>query len=91
MTTFHERAAALLDSSKDTDTVIVAIVDANNRMVIHHSHSGRPRDLVDIASSLLDQALDIIHQDAMIADNHDLMMQVAEAIDALPDRFEEPD
>lgn len=91
MTTFHERAAAMLDRSKNTDTVLVAIVGANNTMVIHHTHSGRPRDLVDIASSLLDQALTMLHQDAMIEDNHDIMMQVAEAIDALPDRFKEPD
>ena len=87
----YDGARALIDGIQETNTGIVAIVGRDSTMVIHHTHTGRPRDLINVALSLLDQALTMLHQDAMIEDNNDLMMQVAEAIDALPDRFEEPD
>ena len=95
---FHSRATGLLSVGDATDTVIIARITAAHAMVQHVKHADRPRDLVDLASSLLEQAsdrldeqFDLVTDDWPDAEAAALRGMITNALECLPDRFEEND
>ena len=85
---FH--GIALLQGVKETDTALVAVIGECGTMAQTLKHAGRPRDLVDLASSPLEQAADIIDEDDdPSAEIHALRVQISSAAMNLPNRFEE--
>lgn len=87
---FHGRAEQLLATATPTDTVVLAIITADHALVCQVKHAGRPRDLVDLAASLLEQAADIIDEDdAPSEETSTLRDQISNAALSLPNRFDE--
>lgn len=85
MADFRTRALASLDAAHPGAILIVA---ADQDGAVQHQWAGTPQQMVDIASSLLDGALDRLRDEG--AEECDLAMQVEDALSVLPDRFADP-
>jgi hypothetical protein len=83
----RERIHHTLATAKPTDTVVVAVMDGDG--AVTHTTLPQASRLVDLASSLLDQALDLLREDG--AEHSDLAEQIEDALSLLPDRFAEPE
>jgi hypothetical protein len=81
------RAIATIDTAKPDDLIVVATVSTDGGATIH-TITPRAIALVDLASSLLDQALDILRENG--AEGGELALQIEDALDILPDRFADP-
>lgn len=81
-----QRIEHTLSTVKPADTVVVAVLDGKGAVV----HTIRPDagKLVDLATSLLDQALDALREDG--AEHTELAEQIEDALGLLPDRHADP-
>lgn len=82
----RERLDHTLNTAKEDDLVLLAVMDAKGA-VIHTLRPDADR-LVDLGSSLLDQALDLLREQG--ADETDLAEKIENALEILPDRFADP-
>ena len=82
----HQRIQHTLSTIKPDETLVLAVMDASGA-VIHIVRPDAVR-LVNLASSLLDQALDALREDG--AENTDLAEQIEDALGVLPDRHADP-
>lgn len=80
---FRTRALASLDAARPGAMLLIVASDQDG--VVQHQWAGTPQQMVDIASSLLDGALDRLRdKDAAWSK---LAEQIELALDELPDRF----
>ena len=82
----RQRIEHTISTVKPTDTVVVAVMDATGAVI----HTVRPAvtTLVDLATSLLDQALDALREEG--AEHCELAEQIEDALGLLPDRHADP-
>lgn len=75
-----------LSTIKPGDTLVLAVMDDRGAII----HTVRPdaAKLVDLASSLLDHALDALREDG--AEHTELADQIEDALSVLPDRHADP-
>lgn len=78
----RQRIEHTLSTIKPADTFVLAVMDASSAVI----HTVRPDAvrLVNLASSLLDQALDALREDG--AEHTELAEQIEDALGLLPDR-----
>ena len=83
----RQRIEQTLSAIKPADTLVLAVIDDSGAVI----HTVRPEagKLVDLASSLLDQALDALREDA--AEHSELAEQIEDALSLLPDRHADGD
>lgn len=86
-TTEPPRAAEILATARPGDMVVVAILSPDRGAAIH-TVLPQPLPLVNLATSLLDQAKDMLHDED--AEESELCLQVEDALALLPDRFDAP-
>jgi len=81
-------AQQMLATARPDDLVVTAVVspDGGSAISVLNPHAAR---LVDLASSLLDQAADMLRTYHRSTDEEDLLEQIEDAIGILPDRFAE--
>jgi hypothetical protein len=72
------------------DTLILASLSADGGMV-RQSRIRRPRDLVALAQSLLDEARDLLDVEEISDEDDTLLGQVQDALHALPDPLADED
>ena len=86
--TFHERAAALIDTALPGDSLVIA--SATGDHLVLQCRAVRAADLVHIARAVLDQAADAILRER---GNHVLPLRraIAGALGALPDPHADDD
>lgn len=82
----RERIDHSLSTAGPDDLVVLAVMDASGAVI----HTVRPdaMRLVNLASSLLDQALDALREEG--AEGCELAEQIEDALDILPDRHADP-
>lgn len=82
----RQRIECAVSAIKPGDTLVLAVMDASGAVI----HTVRPdaARLVDLASSLLDQALDALRDEG--AEHTELADQIEDALGALPDRHADP-
>ena len=80
---FRARTLDLLDTSRDDDTVVVAVSIPDGGLLMQTS-SPTPHGLVAIARALLSQARDELDTDDITEANDFLLGEVTEALAALP-------
>ncbi len=82
----RQRIDHTLSTVKPADTLVLAVMDGSGAVI----HTIRPNaaKLVDLATSLLDQALDALREDG--AEHCELAEQIEDAIGLLPDRHADP-
>lgn len=80
---FRARTLHLLDTSRDDDTVVVAVSIPDGGLLMQTS-SPTPHGLIAIARALLSQARGELDQDDICGGDLRLLEAVEEALDALP-------
>lgn len=82
----RQRIEHTLGTIKTADTLVLAVMDTSGAVI----HTVRPdaARLVDLASSLLDQALDALRDEG--AEHTELADQIEDALSVLPDRHADP-
>ena len=78
----RERVEHMLNAVKPTDMVVLAVMNDDGAVI--HTILPSPKRLVDLASSLLDQAGDALTEEG--AEHTELAQQIGDALDVLPDR-----
>lgn len=82
----RERIEHTLSTVKPADTLVLAVMGEKGAVI--HTTQPRASRLVDLASSLLDQALDALREAG--DEQCELADQIEDALSVLPDRFDEP-
>ena len=82
----RDRITHALSTVKPTDTVVLAVMDASGAVI--HTVLPTPGRLVDLATSLLDQARDALEDEG--AEHCELAEQIEDALDLLPNRHADP-
>jgi len=82
----RQRIEHTLSTVKPADTLVLAVMDGNGAVI--HTLLPNAARLVDLASSLLDQALDALRQEG--AEHTELAEQIEDALGLLPDRHADP-
>lgn len=86
MADFRSRAAQLIETARPDDMVLVVVAGASD--AVHRQWAGTPRQMVDLASSLLEGALDRLQQAG--GNEPVLELEILDALDVLPARQAPP-
>lgn len=84
---FRTRALMSIDAARPGAMLLIVV--AEDRSAVQHQWAGTPQQMVDLASSLLDGALDRLRDEG--AEACELALQVEDALSVLPDRFADPE